>query len=179
MPLLMHHGVVPTVGASVFVADGAMVFGDVRLGDAASVWFNAVLRGDINRIDIGARTNVQDGSVVHVTHELPVIVGSDVTIGHLAMVHGCRIHDRCLIGMNAVVLDGAEVGPDAVVAAGAVVREQFRVPAGVLVAGVPARIVRELTVDERTALVRSAEHYVEYAATFARPAHRPEIQREA
>lgn len=156
-----------------------MVIGDVRLGDTASVWFNAVLRGDINRIDIGARTNVQDGTVVHVTHELPVIVGCDVTIGHLAMIHGCRIHDRCLIGMHAVVLDGAEVGPDAVVAAGAVVRERFQVPAGVLVAGVPARIVRELTADERASLVRSAEHYGEYAATFARPSHRPEIQREA
>ncbi len=179
MPLLTHHGVAPTVGASVFIAEGAMVIGDVRLEDAASVWFNAVLRGDINRIDIGARTNVQDGTVVHVTHELPVIVGCDVTVGHLAMIHGCKIHDRCLIGMNAVVLDGAEVGPDAVVAAGAVVRERFKVPAGVLVAGVPARSVRDLTADERAALVRSAEHYVEYAASFARPAHRPDIPREA
>lgn len=179
MPLLVHHGVLPRIGASVLVADGAMVIGDVRLDDAASVWFNAVLRGDINRIEIGARTNVQDGTIAHVTHELPVIVGADVTIGHMAMIHGCTIHDRCLIGMNAVVLDGAVIGPDAVVAAGSVVRERAVVPPGVLVAGVPARIVRDLTADERAAIVRSAEHYVAYAATFSRPEVHPELRREA
>lgn len=172
MPPILHHGVSPTLGHSVYLAEGAMVIGDVRLGDFASVWFNAVLRGDINAITVGERSNIQDGAVLHVTHELPAVVGAEVTVGHLAMVHGCTIRDRCLIGMNATVLDGAVVGPDAVVAAGAVVRERFIVPPGVLVAGVPARIVRDLTGEERAALVRSAEHYVAYAGSFLTPASR-------
>ena len=166
MPIMPHHGTGPTVATSVFIAPGAMVIGDVRLGDEASVWFNAVLRGDIHYIVIGPRSNVQDGSVMHVTHELPVIVGREVTIGHMAIVHGSTIHDRTLVGMNAVVLDGAVVGPDSIVAAGSLVRERFVVPPGVLVAGVPARIVRELTDEERSALVRSADHYVEYARSY-------------
>ncbi len=144
-----------------------MVIGDVRLGEDASVWFNAVLRGDINTITIGDRSNVQDGVVAHVTHQLPVLVGNDVTIGHLAMIHGCTLGDRCLIGMNAVILDGATIGPDAMVAAGSVVRENFVVPSGVLVAGVPARIARDLTPEERLALLRSAEHYVAYARSYS------------
>ncbi len=144
-----------------------MVIGDVRLGEDASVWFNAVLRGDINTITIGDRSNVQDGVVAHVTRRLPVLIGNDVTIGHLAMIHGCTLGDRCLIGMNAVILDGATIGPDAMVAAGSVVRENFVVPSGVLVAGVPARIARDLTPEERLALLRSAEHYVAYARSYS------------
>ncbi len=166
MPLLAHHGMMPALGSSVFVAEGAMVIGDVRLGNDASVWFNAVLRADINAIVIGDRTNVQDGAVAHVTHELPVVIGREVTIGHMVVVHGCTIHDRSLVGMNAVVLDGAVVGPDAIVAAGSLVRERFVVPPGVLVAGVPARIVRDLTDEERQALLRSADHYVGYARSY-------------
>ncbi len=167
MPLIAHHGVRPVLGSSVFVADGAMVIGDVRLGEGSSVWFNAVLRGDINGIIVGERSNVQDGTVIHVTHDLAVVVGREVTIGHLAVVHGCIVQDRCLIGMHAVILDGARIGPDSVVAAGSVVKEKFVVPPGVLVAGVPARIVRELTDEERSALVRSADHYVAYAGSFS------------
>ncbi|MGA9118886.1 MAG: gamma carbonic anhydrase family protein [Bacteroidota bacterium] len=166
MPLIAHHGVSPSISDTSFIAAGAMVIGDVSVGQEASIWFNAVLRGDINRITIGERTNIQDGTVVHVTHELAVLIGDEVTIGHLAMVHGCTIGDRCLVGMNAILLDGATVGPDSVVAAGAVVKERFVVPPGVLVAGVPARVVRELTEGERLALRESAEHYVAYARTY-------------
>jgi carbonic anhydrase/acetyltransferase-like protein (isoleucine patch superfamily) len=166
MPLLAHHGVAPSVDETVFLAPDAMVIGEVQLGHETSVWFHVVLRGDINRITIGARTNVQDGTVVHVTHDLPVLVGREVTIGHLAMIHGCTIHDRCLIGMHAIILDGAIVGEGSIVAAGAVVRERFVVPPGVLVAGVPARVVREVTEGERRGLRESADHYVSLACDY-------------
>jgi carbonic anhydrase/acetyltransferase-like protein (isoleucine patch superfamily) len=169
MPLVRHHGVLPRVHASAFVAPGAQLVGEVLVGEDSSVWFNAVLRGDIHRIVVGARTNIQDGSVVHVTSELPALIGSDVTVGHMAMIHGCRIEDACLIGMNAIVLDGAVVGPGALVAAGSVVREGFVVPPGMLVAGVPARVVRELTESERREILQSAAHYVEYARSFQEP----------
>lgn len=166
MGLLDHHGVSPRVHPSAFIAGGAWLIGDVEVGEDASVWFNAVLRGDINIIRVGRRTNVQDGAVVHVTRELPAILGDDVTIGHKAMIHGCRIGDGSLIGMNAVVLDRAVVGPFAVVAAGAVVKEGFVVPEGTLVAGVPARVARTLTEEERAFLLRSAQNYVGYARTY-------------
>jgi carbonic anhydrase/acetyltransferase-like protein (isoleucine patch superfamily) len=166
MGLLRHHGARPRVHASAFVASGAQVIGEVDLAMDSSVWFNVVLRGDINRIAVGERTNIQDGSVVHVTHELPALIGSDVTVGHMAMIHGCQIEDGCLIGMNAIVLDGARVGAGSLVAAGAVVREGFVVPSGMLVAGVPAKLIRELSAGEREEILRSAAHYVEYARSF-------------
>jgi gamma-carbonic anhydrase len=168
MKLIEHHGVRPQVPPSAFIADGACLIGEVILGQDASVWYNAVLRGDINRIRIGDRSNVQDGVVMHVTHREPVIIGDDVTVGHQAVIHGCEIFDGSLIGMGAVVLDRARVGPQALVAAGALVREGFTVPEGVLAAGVPARIVRQLTDEERSALFESARHYVEYARSYRR-----------
>ena len=166
MPVIPHHGVHPRIHSSVFIAEGAYVIGDVRLEQDVSIWFNAVLRGDLNAIRIGHRTNIQDAAVLHVTGELPVEIGANVTVGHHAVVHACTVEDCSLIGMNAVVLDRARVGPYSVVAAGAVVRENFVVPEGVLVAGVPARIVRPLTEDEREELRASASHYVEYARSF-------------
>ena len=153
----------PSIHQSVFIAGGAWIIGQVEIGKDSSVWFNAVLRGDINKIRIGERTNVQDGSIMHVTHEHPVWVGSDVTIGHRAIVHGARIDDYCLIGMGATILDNARVGSYSLVAAGAVVRESFEVPEGMLVAGVPARIIRPLTQVEKDRLVQSAKGYVDYA----------------
>ena len=171
MPILSHHGIHPSIHPSVFIAGGAYVIGEVRLERDVSIWFNAVLRGDINAIRIGDRTNIQDGAVLHVTSELPVLIGADVTVGHHAVVHACTVEDCSLIGMNAVVLDKARVGPYAVVAAGAVVRENFVVPEGVLVAGVPARVVRPLTEDERAQLKASASHYVEYARSFVHVTH--------
>ncbi len=131
-----------------------------------SIWFNCVLRGDINGIYVGERTNIQDGCILHVTHELPVYVGHDVTVGHRAIVHGCRVEDGSLIGMGAVVLDRARVGRQALVAAGAVVREGFEVPDGMLAAGVPAKVVRPLTEEEKSGILESARNYVEYAEHF-------------
>jgi carbonic anhydrase/acetyltransferase-like protein (isoleucine patch superfamily) len=166
VPLIRHHGVTPRIEPSAWVAPDASVIGEVTVGAESSVWFQAVLRGDINAIRIGARTNVQDGCVLHVTNEAPVEIGDEVTLGHMAMVHGCTVGHRTLIGMNAVVLDFARIGTGCLVAAGAVVRERMRVPDGVLVAGVPAKIVRELTGEERQGIIRSAANYVAYAATY-------------
>ena len=107
MPLHQHHGVTPQLDPTAFLADGAMLVGDVRVGADASIWFNAVLRGDINAITIGPRSNIQDGVVGHVTRRLPLSIGPEVTVGHMAMLHGCTLHDRVLVGMNAVILDAA------------------------------------------------------------------------
>lgn len=166
MPLVAHHGVRPRLHPSAFLAAGACLIGEVEIGEDASIWYNAVLRADINTIRIGSRSNIQDGCVLHVTRALPVLIGNDVTVGHMAMLHGCTINDCSLIGMNAVVLDNARVGPFAMVAAGSVVRENSVVPEGKLVAGVPARIVRDLTADERKYLIQSAGNYVEYARSY-------------
>jgi carbonic anhydrase/acetyltransferase-like protein (isoleucine patch superfamily) len=157
------HDRTPQIHPSVYIAPDASVIGAVTLGEESSVWFHAVLRGDINSITVGKRTNVQDGSVLHVTSDLPVIVGDDVTIGHRAIVHACSIGNTCLIGMGAIILDGAVVEPFSMVAAGSVVKERFRVPEGVLVAGVPARIIRELTGEEKDRIRDSALRYVRYA----------------
>ena len=164
--ILTHHGVTPRIHPTAFVAQGAWLIGEVEVGADASIWFNAVLRGDINGIVVGDRSNIQDGVVMHVTRLLRAVVGRNVTVGHKAMLHGCEIGDACLIGMNAVVLDNAHVGPNAVVAAGAVVRENFTVPEGTLVAGVPARVIRELTPEERALLLESAQNYIDYARTY-------------
>ena len=165
MGLVVHHGVAPFVHPSVFVAGGAWLIGDVRVEEEASIWYNAVLRGDINAIRVGRRSNIQDGCVLHVTAKLSVEIEEEVTVGHMAMIHGCRIGRCSLIGMNAVVLDNAEVGECALVAAGAVVKENFVVPAGTLAAGVPARVVRDLSGEERRAIAQSAANYVAYAAS--------------
>jgi carbonic anhydrase/acetyltransferase-like protein (isoleucine patch superfamily) len=162
----------PRVHPSVFVADGTHIIGDVTIGTDASVWFNVTLRGDINSITIGDRTNIQDGCVLHVTNDDAVVVGRDVTVGHRAIVHGCRVEDCSLIGMGAVVLDGARVGPSALVAAGAVVLQGFVIPEGMLAAGVPARVIRPLTGEERDQLLQSAVHYTQYAQQFKNAAGR-------
>jgi gamma-carbonic anhydrase len=166
MSIIVHHGVSPQIPASAWIAEDATVIGDVTLGEEANVWFHAVLRGDINAIRIGRRSNIQDGCVLHVTKDAPVEIGDEVTVGHLAVVHGCTIGHRALIGMNAVVLDFAEVGEGSLIAAGSVVRERARIPAGVLAAGVPAKVVRELTGEEKLGIIRSAANYIAYAASF-------------
>lgn len=167
MGLIVHHGTAPSIHPSAFVAEGAWLIGEVTVEEEASIWYNAVLRGDINAIRVGARSNVQDGCILHVTKQLAVDIADEVTVGHMAMIHGCRIGRRTLIGMNAVVLDRAHVGEYAIVAAGAVVRENFSVPAGTLVAGVPAKVVRELTEKERKGIEQSAANYVAYAASYS------------
>ncbi|WP_313356247.1 gamma carbonic anhydrase family protein [Microbacterium sp.] len=158
---------VPRIAAGAFVADGARIVGDVTLGDAASVWYNAVLRADSASITVGACSNVQDNASVHVDREHPVVIGVDVSIGHNAVVHGCTIGDGSLVGMGAVVLSGAVIGAGCLIAGGAVVLGGTQVPEGSLVAGVPARVRRPLTDDERRGLIANAEIYLDHTRTHA------------
>ena len=156
----------PKFGEDVFIARGAVVLGDVTLGDHASVWFNAVLRGDINRIVVGARTNIQDNAVVHLADDFGCVLGDDVTVGHGAIVHACTIGNEVLVGMRSVILDGAEIGEQSIVGASALVPQGLRVPPGSLVLGSPARIVRALTPEERAGLKGLAEKYVRVSAYY-------------
>lgn len=135
---------VPTIGADCYVAEGAALIGDVTLHDQASIWFGCVLRGDVNRIVVGARSNLQDGTVVHLGDRDPTVVGEDVVVGHRAVLHGCTIGDRCLVGIQATVLDGAVVGAGSVIGAGAVVPAGRTIPPRSLVLGVPGKIVKQL-----------------------------------
>ena len=144
-----------------FIASGVQVIGKVQLGEYSSVWYNAVIRGDINYIKIGRETNIQDNCVLHVTHELPVIIGEGVTVGHGAILHGCVIEDECLIGMGAIILDGAKIRKGSVVAAGALVRERMQVPPHSLVAGVPAVVKRTLDPSTIEMIREAGKHYVE------------------
>jgi carbonic anhydrase/acetyltransferase-like protein (isoleucine patch superfamily) len=154
----------PVVGKGVYIARGAVVVGDVTLGDGASVWYNAVLRGDINRIAVGEHSNIQDNAVLHLADDFPCLVGSYVTVGHSAIVHACQIGDESLIGMGAVVLDGAEVGPQCLIGARALVTQNLKIPGGSLVLGSPAKVVRTLTDEERSGLKYWAEKYSANAA---------------
>ena len=167
--ILPYGGKAPRLAASAFLAEGSVVVGDVEIGDASSLWFGAIVRGDVNHVRIGARTNVQDQSMVHVTGGThPTVVGDEVTVGHRAVLHGCTVHDRCLIGIGAIVLDGAVVGPDAMVGAGALVPPGMVVPPGKLVLGAPARVKRDLTPEELASLRSSAARYAGYAAVYRR-----------
>lgn len=154
----------PRLGRNVFIARSATVLGDVTLGDRANVWYGAVLRGDINRIVVGADTNVQDNAVVHVSDEFACAIGERVTVGHSAIVHACRVGDEVLVGMGAVILDGAVVGDQSIVGAQALVKQGMEIPPGSLVLGAPARVVRKLERRERQAIKRLAAKYVAYAA---------------
>lgn len=167
MPIYEHKGVRPTIGRGVFVAPNATVIGDVHLGDESSVWFGATLRGDVFPIRIGARTNVQDGSVVHVTGgKAATTVGDDVTLGHMVLLHGCTIGARCLVGMGSIVLDGAVLGEDSVLAAGSLLTPGAKIPPRSLAMGRPAKVLRPIR-DADVAWVREAgELYVQYARTF-------------
>lgn len=154
----------PAVHETVFIAPGAWIIGDVTIGSSSSVWFNAVVRGDVHYIRIGEGSNIQDNCVIHVTHDTnPAHIGNNVTVGHGAIIHGCTIEDTCLVGMGATVLDRAVVRSGAFVAAGAVVPPGFEVPSGTLVAGVPARVIRDLRPDEQQELHDAAARYVSYA----------------
>lgn len=166
MALIAYRGRYPKVDSSAFVAEGVQLIGDVQIARDSSVWYNSVLRGDINSVEIGERTNIQDCSVLHVTNALPVRIGKDVTVGHRAIVHGCTIGDCSLIGMGSVILDDARIGSHSLVAAGAVVLQGFEVPDGMLVAGVPAKIIRPLTEEEKEQIRQSAIHYIEYARGY-------------
>ena len=156
----------PAVPATAFIAPGAVVIGAVTLGEESSVWYTAVLRGDINRITIGAQSNVQDGSVLHVSDSHACEVGVRVTIGHRAIVHACRVQDEVLIGMGAILLDGCDIGARSIVAAGALVPKGMQVPEGSLVMGCPAKVVRQLTPEEQRANRQLALKYVEVSRRF-------------
>jgi carbonic anhydrase/acetyltransferase-like protein (isoleucine patch superfamily) len=161
------RGALPAVDPTVFVAPGAEIIGNVSIGRDSSVWFNSVVRGDINSITIGERTNIQDGCILHVAHERYALsVGSDVTVGHGVILHACTIGDACLVGMGAIVLDGAVVGKHSLVAAGSLVKMHDVVPEGVLVAGSPARVVRPLTREEIATIRETALNYIDYARSY-------------
>lgn len=161
--ILPYRGMYPQIHPSVFLAGGAFVIGDVKIGSDSSVWFNAVVRGDVCPIRIGEKTNVQDNVTLHVTHDTgPLNIGNNVTIGHGAVIHACTVHDHVLIGMGAILLDHCIIEPWAMVAAGSLVKQGFCVPSGMLVAGVPAKIVRPLTDKERANILESAENYQRY-----------------
>ena len=170
MSTLPYRGREPRIDPTAFVAPGAWVIGDVVLGPDASVWFGAVLRGDSDRVKVGARTNVQDGAVLHTDPGVPCEIGEDCTIGHGAVVHGCRIGNSCLIGMGAVVLSGAVIGDESLVAAGALVPEGKEFPARSLLLGSPVRRLRELTEEDVERLIRpGARNYLRYVDGYRAP----------
>jgi carbonic anhydrase/acetyltransferase-like protein (isoleucine patch superfamily) len=168
------QGTLPKIPKSCFIEETAVVIGDVVMGEECSVWFHAVIRGDVNSIRIGDRTNVQDLSMLHVTHDThPLVIGSEVTIGHHVVLHGCTIQDRVLVGMGAIVMDGAMIGEGSIVGAGALVTEGTIVPPKSLILGSPAKVKRPVTDKELAWIKESAENYVRYAHTYMNPPSRP------
>ena len=156
----------PRIDATAYVADGAQVIGDVVLAPGTSVWFNAVLRGDTERITVDEGSNIQDGAVLHADPGFPCTVGRGVVTGHGAILHGCQIGDDCLIGMGAIILNGAKIGSGSIVAAGALIPEGKEFPPGSLIMGVPAKVVRELTERDREQIAEGASHYQERARIY-------------
>jgi carbonic anhydrase/acetyltransferase-like protein (isoleucine patch superfamily) len=154
----------PKLGQGVYIAKTAVVVGDVTLGDHSSVWYHAVLRGDINRIVVGHHTNIQDHAVLHLADDYACVLGNHVTVGHSAIVHACTVGDECLIGMGAVILDGAVIGEQSLIGARALVTQRMQIPPGSLVMGSPAKVVRALTAEERAGLKHWADKYVVNAA---------------
>ena len=162
-----YRSVFPTIHPSAFVDVSAQVIGDVQVGPESSVWMNVVVRGDVNSIRIGARTNIQDLTLVHVMRDThPTVIGDDVTVGHSAVVHGCTIEDRCLIGMGAILLNGCRIGSGSIVAAGTLVPEGFAVPPSSMVMGLPGKIRRLLTPEEDASIQWYADNYVRYRLDF-------------
>lgn len=158
------NGKEPVLHSSVFVAEGAVIIGDVRCEKDTSIWYNVVIRGDVGHVHIGKRVNVQDLSMIHMSEGMSdTDIGDDVTIGHRAIIHGARIEERCLIGMGAIILDNAVVGADSIVGANALVTKNTVIPPRSLVLGSPAKVVRELTKEEVASLPASADHYVKMA----------------
>ena len=164
--LARHLDALPTIHPTAFVAPGADIIGDVTLAEESSVWFQTVLRGDINRIVIGPRSNVQDGAVVHLADDLGTFVGELVTVGHKAILHACTIADEVLVGMGAIILDGAEIGARSIIGAGALVTGGKKIPPGSLVLGSPAKVVRALTLDEQAGIKAWAEKYVALSRAY-------------
>ena len=164
--LTRHLDAVPTIHPTAFVAPGAAVIGDVTLAEESSVWFQTVLRGDINRIVIGPRSNVQDGAVVHLADDLGTTVGELVTVGHKAILHACTIADEVLVGMGAIILDGAEIGARSIIGAGALVTGGKKIPPGSLVLGSPGKVVRTLSTEEQAGIRLWADKYVALSRAY-------------
>lgn len=163
MPVLPFQGRRPTIAPDVFIAEGAMVIGDVDIGAGSSIWYNAVIRGDIAPVRIGAGTNVQDGAVLHVDEGVPCILGDNVVIGHSAVVHSAVVGDGAMVAMNATVLSRAHIGPESIVGANALVSEGKEFPARSLIVGVPGKILREVTDEQAQAVRENAQRYAGYA----------------
>jgi carbonic anhydrase/acetyltransferase-like protein (isoleucine patch superfamily) len=164
LKIFPYQGVYPKLGKNIFLASGVKIIGDVAIGNDSSVWYNTVIRGDVHYIRIGESTNIQDCSMLHVTNgKYPLNIGNKVTIGHSVSLHGCTLNDLCLVGIGAIVLDGAVVESNSMVAAGALVKQNFIVPTGKLVAGVPAKVIRDLTSSEIENIEAGAHRYVKYA----------------
>ena len=168
MLLKSVRGYTPSYGSNCFFAENATLIGDVILGDEVSVWYQAVVRGDVNSIRIGNKVNIQDGVVIHATYETAAThIGNNVSIGHNAIVHGCTLHDNVLVGMGSIVLDHCEIGSNSIIAAGAVVTQNTIVPPGSIYAGVPARKIKEIDPDlQQNEIQRIAKNYILYASWF-------------
>jgi carbonic anhydrase/acetyltransferase-like protein (isoleucine patch superfamily) len=166
--IISVRGKTPEFGEGTFLADGARVIGDVKVGDGSSIWYNCVLRGDVGPIRIGKETNIQDGTVIHGTFEKAfAVIGDRVTVGHSAVLHGCQIGDRCLIGMGSLIMDNAKIGPRNIVGAGSLVTEEFQgLEEGWLILGRPAKLVRKLKPEELAFLDKSADNYLLYKSWY-------------
>lgn len=165
--IISFNGITPDIHPSVFICSGVHIIGDVVIGEDTSIWYNTVIRGDVNYIRIGKRNSIQDLSMLHVTTKThPLIIGSDITIAHSVTLHGCTLEDKCFIGMGATVLDGAVVSSNSMVAAGALIKEGFKVPEGVLVAGVPGKIIRELTQEDIKKMENNIKNYLGYVKEY-------------
>jgi len=162
-----YRGRLPVIDPTAYIDPSAQVIGDVEIGEESSVWMNVVIRGDVNHIRIGRRSNVQDGTIVHVMHDThPTVIGDDVTIGHGAIVHGCTVEDRVLIGMGAILLNGARVGADSIVAAGSLVPERLVIPPRSLVMGSPASVRKTLSDAEVASILEYSGNYVRYRLDY-------------
>ncbi len=174
--LKTYQGIKPNIGKDVFIAETAVLIGDVRVGAHASIWYNTVIRADLTRIEIGAYSNIQDGTVIHLEKDHPCIIGQYVTVGHMAMLHGCVIEDDCMIGMNAVILTGAKIGKSSIIAAGALIPEGKIIPEKSLVMGMPGKVVRQVTEEDFTGR-QGALNYVKYSQSYLIPAKKVKSER--
>jgi carbonic anhydrase/acetyltransferase-like protein (isoleucine patch superfamily) len=157
----------PDIDDSCFIAPSVDVIGDVSIGKDSSIWFGSVLRGDMHYIEIGSRSNIQDNCTVHVTTGLhPTIIGSEVTVGHNVIIHGCEIEDRCLIGMGAIIMDGAVIGSGSLIGAGALVSPGTVIPPNSLVVGLPGKVIRETTEEEKAEIIERAQHYIDFSKKY-------------
>lgn len=161
--ILEYKGIAPTIHESCFVANSAEVIGRVEIGENTSIWYNCVLRGDENKISIGRDTNIQDGTVIHISKDYETLIGDYVTVGHKAIVHACKIGNNVLVGMGAIILDGAEIEDNVLIGAGSIVTPGKKIPSGSLVLGSPAKVIRQLSGEEIQQLKQSAADYVKYA----------------